>query len=230
MSVEGKPEVRSLARGPGVQRLQPGSAMNDWIKDFLEHYEALGVGVLMVVENIFPPIPSEVVMPWAGYSVSQGNFSFLAAVAAGSVGSFAGALFWYWIGWVVGRERLATWLDCHGAWLTLSRSDLQRTEDWFARWGHVTVLLCRMIPGVRTFISVPAGLARMPLLRFSIYTAIGTILWTVFLAGMGWWLGDNYASLADPLGWVSILVVAILLAIWLYRLVRQQHAKATGKL
>lgn len=173
----------------------------------------------MLVENVFPPIPSEVVMPWAGYAVSQGEFSFLMAVVAGSMGSFAGAMFWYWIAIWIGQERLAHWVDRHGQWLTISPRDLERTESWFARWGAAAVLFCRLIPGLRTLISVPAGFAEMPLGRFAFYTAIGTVLWTALLAALGWWLGDNYAELAGPLSWVSTGVVLLLAGIWIYRLV-----------
>ena len=193
--------------------------MNDWIKHILEHFGALGVGMLMLIENLFPPIPSEVVMPWAGYSVSQGHATFLGVVAAGSFGSFLGATFWYLIAKWVGKERLTRWIDRHGWWLTISKQDIDRTDAWFRRWGGTTVLVCRMIPGVRTLISVPAGFVGMSVGRFALYTAIGTILWTVFLAGLGWWLGENYDQLATPLGWVSTLVVLAFLLWWLWRLV-----------
>jgi len=197
--------------------------MAEWTRQFLEQYGSWGVAFLMLIENVFPPIPSEVVMPWTGYAVSQGKLSFLSATIAGSIGSFAGAMFWYWLARHVGDERLGRWTDRHGAWLTISRKDLDHTEKWFARWGGAAVLLCRMIPGLRTFISVPAGVARMPIGRFSFYTAIGTVIWTTLLASLGWWLGDNYSDLADPLGWVSSGVIVLLLAIWIFRLIRQHR-------
>lgn len=200
--------------------------MDQWIKDFLEQTGALGVGALMLLENIFPPIPSEVVMPWAGYSASQGNTSFLAVVAAGSVGSFAGALFWYLTARWIGKQRLANWIEGHGAWLTITPSDLDRVDNWFESWGSTAVLVCRMIPGLRTLISVPAGFAEMPLGRFSGFTAIGTVLWTALLASIGWWLGENYSSIAGPLGWISLAVIAAMFAWWLYRVIAQHtHRK-----
>lgn len=202
--------------------------MNDWIHEFLEQYGSLGVGFLMLVENIFPPIPSEVVMPWAGYAVSQGDVSFLAAITAGSVGSFAGAIFWYLVARKIGRERLGRWADRHGAWLTISRRDLDRTERWFEHWGSAAVLLCRLVPGLRTLISIPAGVAEMPWARFSFFTAIGTVIWTALLAVIGWWLGDNYSDLASPLSWVSTAVIAVLFIVWLVRLV-QQHRHRPAK-
>ncbi|QEG43163.1 DedA family protein [Roseimaritima ulvae] len=197
--------------------------MESWIKETLDQLGVFGVGVLMLIENIFPPIPSEVVMPWAGYSVSQGNSSFIGVVVAGSIGSFIGAAVWYYLARWIGKERLAGWVERHGAWLTISPKDLDSVDAWFERWGAAAVLGCRLIPGLRTLISVPAGFADMPQGRFLLYTAIGTVIWTAALAGLGWWLGDNYGDLAGPLGWVSTAVVAGLLLIWLWRLVGQ-HA------
>ncbi len=196
--------------------------MDQWIQTFLEQFGALGVGVLMFAENVFPPIPSEIVMSWAGYSVSQGNSSFLAILIAGSVGSLGGAVFWYFIGRWIGKEKLASWIERYGAWLTITPGDLNRVDDWFERWGAVTVLVCRMIPGLRTLISVPAGFAEMPLLRFFVFTAIGTVMWTALLAGVGYWLGDNYGDLAGPLGWVSTAVVVAMFCWWLFRLIQQR--------
>ncbi|WP_044303231.1 DedA family protein [Rhodopirellula sallentina] len=198
--------------------------MTDWIKDFLEQFGAFGVGVLMLVENIFPPIPSEVVMPWAGYSVSQGQNSFVAVLLAGSVGSFLGAMAWYYAARWVGKDRLQRWVEGHGAWLTVTPSDLDRVDEWFEKWGAAAVLICRMIPGVRTLISVPAGFADMSIGRFSLFTAIGTVMWTALLAGLGWWLGDQYSNLAKPLGWVSTAVVVLMFGWWIWRLVTQHFA------
>ena len=199
--------------------------MTDWMTEILKQYGSLGVGFLMLLENIFPPIPSEVVMPWSGYAVSQGEVTFLGTITAGSLGSFAGAMFWYLLAKQIGGDRLRGWADRHGAWLTVSRGDLERTERWFEKWGSAAVLLCRMVPGLRTLISVPAGIAEMPIGRFSLFTAIGTVIWTTLLAVIGWWLGDNYSNLVGPLGWVSNVVVAVLVLIWLYRLIKQHRRR-----
>ena len=203
--------------------------MDEWIRNTLEQSGLLGVGLLMLAENVFPPIPSEVVMPWAGFTASQGKLSLAGVIAAGSLGSFAGAMLWYLLARWIGKERLIRWVQRHGWWLTLSERDIERTDAWFDRWGGIAVLLCRMIPGIRTLISVPAGLSGMGLSKFSVYTAIGTVLWTALLATIGWWLGDNYQSVAGPLGWVSTIVVCTLLAWWLFRLAthaaRKQRAE-----
>ncbi|WDQ15017.1 DedA family protein [Rhodopirellula sp. P2] len=203
--------------------------MDQWIKTILEEFGAIGVGALMLLENVFPPIPSELVMPWAGYSVSQGKSSFLAIVSAGSAGSFAGAWAWFWFARRIGKERLANWVDAHGAWLTITRDDIERVDHWFNDWGAAAVLLCRMIPGLRTLISVPAGFANMPPEKFSVYTGIGTVAWTALLAAVGLWLGKNYGDLARPLSWVSTAVIACLFSIWVYRLVQQRRTGSPHK-
>ncbi|TWT64893.1 DedA family protein [Allorhodopirellula solitaria] len=200
--------------------------MHSMISEFLEHYGALGVAALMLLENIFPPIPSELVMPWAGYSVSQSEMSFAAVVTAGSCGSFIGAMLWYFLARWIGKDRLARWIEGHGVWLTITPQDLDRVEDWFDAWGTVAVFVCRMIPGLRTLISVPAGFAQMPIGRFTVMTALGTVIWTALLAGLGWWLGDNYSQLAGPLGWISTAVVAAMFAWWVYRLVQHRSRSA----
>ncbi|WP_168567110.1 DedA family protein [Crateriforma spongiae] len=199
--------------------------MDRWIQDFLEQFGAIGVGVLMLVENILPPIPSEIVMPWAGYSVSQGDNPFWGVLVAGSLGSFAGAMFWYYLARWIGRQRLANWVAGHGAWLTITPEDLDRVDAWFDRWGAWAVFGCRMVPGLRTLISVPAGFSDMPPGKFSLYTAIGVTAWTALLAGVGWYLGENYADLAGPLGWISTLVMVVLIAWWLLRLAKQNAAR-----
>ncbi|TWU03488.1 hypothetical protein Pla100_04150 [Neorhodopirellula pilleata] len=197
--------------------------MDQWIQNTLEQFGVMGVAFLMLIENIFPPIPSEVVMPWAGYSVSQGDHSLLAVVAAGSIGSFLGALLWYGVGLWIGKDRLSRWVDHHGAWLTISPKDIDRVDQWFDSWGGWAVLICRLIPGLRTLISLPAGFSNMSFLPFAIYTAIGTVAWTALLASLGWWLGNNYADLTGPLGWVSTAVVVGLFVWWLFRLLSQKR-------
>jgi membrane protein DedA with SNARE-associated domain len=116
----------------------------------------------MLLENVFPPIPSVLIMPLAGFVARKGNVSFWGAVAAGSLGSLAGAVFWYIVGRALGGERLRNWVERHGRWLSLSCESLDHAEDWFRRRGAASVFLGRLAPGVRTFISIPAGVYRMP--------------------------------------------------------------------
>lgn len=173
----------------------------------------------MLIENVFPPIPSEVIMPLAGYIASRGQLTFLGVLLAGTVGSLAGALFWYAIGRWIGRERLKRFAARHGRWLTLSSADIERASVWFSERGHVAVLVGRLVPGIRTLISVPAGVAGMPLLPFLATSAVGTLLWTGLLAAAGYVLGESYGTVGrwiEPIG-NSVLVLAV--AVYLYRVV-----------
>jgi membrane protein DedA with SNARE-associated domain len=195
--------------------------MANTIQNLLEQYGAVAVGLLMLLENIVPPIPSEVIMPWAGFSASRGDMSLTVAIVSGAVGSYVGALLWYLAAKRVGKQRLKDWSARWGAWLTLSPKDIDSIDHWFDKWGGISVLLGRMVPGVRTLISVPAGFSDMSFGRFSLFTAIGTTAWTAMLAGLGWWLGSNYQSVARPLGWASTAVIVALVGWWVYRIIRQ---------
>jgi membrane protein DedA with SNARE-associated domain len=127
----------------------------------------------LVVQNVFPPIPSELIVPLAGYMVTRGQLTFVGVVLAGTLGAVLGALPLYYAGRAVGEARVMDWADRHGRWVTVSRGDLARAARWFARRGGMAVLFCRLIPGVRSLISLPAGVERMPVAAFLAYTAVG---------------------------------------------------------
>lgn len=175
------------------------------------------IAALMFLENLFPPIPSEVIMPIAGYTAARGELSLPLAVLAGAAGSLAGAWLWYWIGHRVGSGRLEDWAGRHGRWLTLTPRDVRRADAWFDRHGGKAVLGGRMIPAVRTLISVPAGIARMPTVPFLVYSTVGTLIWTGALAGLGYALGDQYQSVGQWLDPVSKGIVAVLVLGYLWR-------------
>ncbi|MBW3542968.1 MAG: DedA family protein [Planctomycetes bacterium] len=177
--------------------------MADWITSTMESLGYWGVALFMFLENVFPPIPSEIVMPAAGFAAARGKQSFWLVVLAGSVGSLSGTTLWYLLGRAVGHDRARRWADRHGRWLTLSAKSIDNAKNWFERWGRTAVLMCRVIPGVRTLISLPAGAAEMPFLTFVGYSALGTAVWTLGLAWAGWLLGDNYEVLVPYLGWIG---------------------------
>ena len=160
--------------------------MFDWISGFVDAVGAIGIAVLMFLENVFPPIPSELIMPLGGFNAAAGREHLLAVIVAGSLGSLAGALFWYWIGRRLGTQRLKRLAARHGRWLTILPEDLDRSNAWFDRHGGSAVLIGRLIPTVRTFISVPAGVARMPMASFLAFTTVGTVSWTTVLAMAGY--------------------------------------------
>lgn len=196
--------------------------MSDWITNIMESMGYFGVALLMFAENIFPPIPSEVVMPAAGYAARQGEMSFPLVVLSGSIGSLLGVAPWYALGRWFGRERLRGWADRHGQWAAVDPGDIDKADRWFDRWGGAAVLFCRLVPGLRTLISVPAGLAEMSLGRFLLYSAIGTFAWTLLLAALGWWLQQQRQSVDRYAGYVGMAVIGAIVIWYVYRLARRR--------
>ena len=193
--------------------------MFDWITGLVQQTGYLGIALLMLAENVFPPIPSELIMPLAGFTAAQGQLSIVGVVVAGTIGSLLGALLWYYIGRWIGADRLKRWSTRHGRWLTLSPEDVDRAQRAFERHGPVAIFLGRLVPAVRTLISVPAGITAMPLPRFLFWTTLGTALWTAFLAGAGYVLESQYAVVADYVNPVSNVVVGALVVWYVWRVV-----------
>lgn len=195
--------------------------MFDWITRIVETIGAFGVAALMFIENLFPPIPSELIMPLAGFSASQSQGApwlvLIAMIAAGSLGSLAGAVLWYWIGQRIGVERLKSFSRNYGRWLTLTPGDIDKADVWFDRYGPMAVFAGRLIPTVRTFISVPAGMSGMAPGKFLIYSAAGTVIWTALLGMAGWFLGSRYDQVSTWLNPVSSAVLVLILGWYLYR-------------
>lgn len=195
--------------------------MFEWITTWMSSLGLAGVAALMLAENVFPPIPSELVMPFAGFLSAEGRLWLPAAILAGTVGSVLGALLWYYIGVWIGETRLQSFAARHGAWLTISEKEVENAGSWFRNYGWRAVFFGRMIPGVRTLISVPAGVAAMPLGPFLLFTTLGSLLWTGLLAGAGYLLQSQYEAVAAWVDPVSTAVVVGLIGIYLFRLVRQ---------
>ena len=191
-----------------------------WITTTMSSMGYLGIGLLMFLENLFPPIPSELIMPLAGFTISQGKMEFVPAVTAGVVGTVLGAFPWYYAGKLIGEPRIRDWADRYGKWLTVSGKDIDKANSWFLRHGAVAVLLCRLVPGVRTLISLPAGISEMPLLPFVLFSTLGTTLWVAFLTFLGMKLGDNYEFVDEWLGPVSKYIavgIVVVLGIWIWQ-------------
>ncbi len=189
-----------------------------WVTNAVTAFGYWGIAFMMFLENLIPPIPSELVMPLAGYAASQGDLNVWSAIAFGSVGSVLGALLWYYIGLSLGLDRLKALLDRYGRWVGLSSADLDNAQRWFLKRGTWTVGICRMIPGIRTYVSIPAGVTRMPLAPFLLYSIAGTVLWTAFLTLAGYFLGNEYERIGTwlaPVAQVVIIVVAAAVMVWL---------------
>lgn len=203
--------------------------MFDWIVGYMGSAGYIGLFALMFGENVFPPIPSELVMPLGGFLAAQGKLNIIMVVVAGTAGSVLGALMWYYVGKWIGEERLRGFAQKHGRWLTLSPKEVDASIAWFDRHGWKAVLVGRMIPGVRTLISVPAGIADMPLTPFLLYTTLGSAIWTAFLASAGYLLQSQYDKVA---GWVNPVSTAILvgaLGWYLFRVIRGTGTTDHGK-
>lgn len=157
--------------------------------------------------------------PFAGFTAARGKLTILFVVLAGTAGSLLGALAWYYVGRCLGADRLKRFTARHGRWLTLSPREIDRADAWFDRHGAKAVALGRLIPAVRSLISVPAGVTRMPLARFLAWTALGTALWTLLLAGAGYLLQSRYGLVADYLNPLSNVVFGVLVLWYLYRVV-----------
>jgi len=194
--------------------------MFDWIVAVIARLGYVGVALLTFLENVFPPIPSELVIPLAGFVAARGELQIAAVIAIATAGSLAGATAWYVLGQRIGEPRLRRWVGRHGKWLTLSAHDVDRSNDWFRRHGRVAVLVGRLVPGVRTFISLPAGFSGMPLAPFLIYSALGTIIWTGVLAGAGVVLQANFSRVGDYVNVATNILLAGFLALLAYRYVR----------
>ena len=195
----------------------------------MESLGEIGVGVLVFAENVFPPIPSEVVLPLAGYLASRGRMDLTLAIVAATLGSVLGALLLYELGARVGRRRIRRWVD---RMPLLEVEDLDKAESWFARHGQASVLIGRCIPVVRSLISVPAGVEEMPRWRFLVLTTIGSGVWNAVFLFAGYALGAQFDEIERYSGWLNTAVYAaigVLLLLGLRRLLRRRRAERAGE-
>jgi membrane protein DedA with SNARE-associated domain len=200
--------------------------MFEYITNFIKDSGYLGVFVLMAAENIFPPIPSEMIMPFAGFVVARGELDLTRVLIAGTLGSVAGALPWYYVARVYGHDRLRKLAARHARWLTVAPQDIDTCLHTFEKHGTKAVLFGRLVPAIRTLISVPAGIAKMPLPQFLLYSSVGSLAWTGLLTAAGFLLEGNYTQVAKYVDPVSKAIVGILLACYLYRVASYRPGKA----
>jgi len=199
----------------------------DFITEFMQSGGYLAVFALMALENIFPPIPSELIMPFAGFVAARGDLNVVGVLIAGTAGSVAGALPWYYAGKVYGKERLEKFADKHARWMTVTHGDIEHAMESFEKHGRKVVLFGRLIPAIRTLISVPAGLAKMPMGQFLLYSTVGSLVWTGILTGAGYMLESQYERVAQYVDPVSKAILIGLLGWYLYRVATfKKRAKA----
>ncbi len=170
----------------------------------------------MFLENIIPPIPSEIIMPLGGFFVYQQKLNFYILVFWGLLGTILGSLPWYYLGRLVNEKRLSNFLEKKGKYLGISSSDLIKSKKWFEKYGVSLVFWGRLVPGIRTLISVPAGIELMPLRKFLIWTTFGSSIWVALLTYTGYLFGENYLRIETYLDQVKYVVKPILILIILY--------------
>jgi membrane protein DedA with SNARE-associated domain len=212
-----------VSAGAAAGQREPGGLLG-WVLDVIEVLGAPGVGLLVALESVFPPIPSEVVLPLAGFLTGQGRMAFGAVVAFATAGSLAGALLLYWLGAALGTARLERLADRIPL---MDARDVRRADEWMARHGSWAVLVGRMVPGVRSLVSIPAGVQRMPLVRFVLLTTVGSAVWNAVFVGLGFLLGEEWERVgpySDVLTYAVIGGAALAVGVLAVRRIRRRRA------
>ena len=206
---------------------QSHSGITVWIADFatnfIEKTNYLGIFILMTLESMVAPVPSEAVMPFAGFAIFNGTLTWRGVIFFSTLGSLVGSLIGYWIGAKGGRPLVEKW----GKYLLLDKHDLDITEKWFSKRGDSTVFICRFIPVVRHLISIPAGIGKMSLTKFSIYTVIGAAMWNSILTVAGYHLKNNWDEIMKYSHIIDYFIVAALFIVFVYYVykLRKNHKK-----
>ncbi len=207
------------------------SNLADWVTDVIDRLGYVGVALLVALENVFPPIPSEIVLPFAGFVARDGRATLPGMILAATIGSIIGAWVLYGIAAAVGPQRFHAFIVRHGKWFRLTTADITKAERWFDRRAVVAVLLGRCVPLIRSLVSIPAGFRRMPFLRFTLYTALGSLIWNSTLIGAGYLLRENWHDVEPILEWLQYLVIAAILGAigwFLWRRVLSPAARRTA--
>lgn len=203
------------------------SQVSAWVLIIMAKFGYLGIVFAMFAENIFPPIPSELIMPAAGFAVARGDLNLILVILAGTLGSVLGALPLYYLGRLLNEDRLMVFTEKYGKYVFVKPSDIRSSSVWFDKHGSKAVFFGRMVPGIRSFISIPAGMSKMPILPFLVFTALGSSIWTSLLTIAGYYFGENYEVIETMLAPYSksflLLAVVIILAWFIKRRLTAQH-------
>ena len=191
--------------------------MTDWVFRLIDATGYVGVFLLMFLETVFPPIPSEVIMPVAGLRAANGPLGLPGVIASGTAGAMVGNFFWYLLARVIGMERFHPFIDRHGRWLTMDWGDVEKAERLFGRFGGAVVGVGRVLPTVRSVVSIPAGLLRMRLKTFLIWSTVGTVAWSSALAIAGYLLGRRFERIEEIIGPLSTAIIALIVLTYIWR-------------
>jgi membrane protein DedA with SNARE-associated domain len=198
--------------------------MIEWITRMVGEAGPVGVFFLMFLENLFPPIPSELIMPLAGFAAAEGQMGLVTAILAGTAGSVVGNGVWYEVARAIGSRRIRPLVARYGRWFGVSAEDMDKAEATLRRHGPVALFFGRMLPAIRTLISIPAGLAHIGRAVFYLWTVVGSLLWVTLLAGAGYLLRDQYRKVEAFIEPISYVVVAGVVGAYLWHLWRTRRA------
>ncbi|MEZ5708659.1 MAG: DedA family protein [Blastomonas sp.] len=202
--------------------------MTDWIVQLIEGGGYWAIALLMCLENVFPPIPSEVIMTLGGIEAGQGQLNFWGVIASGTIGSVAGNYFWLMVGRRIGLSGMQHFVARWGRWLTLNTDDVDRLNRFFHRHGSATIFFARMLPNVRTLISLPAGLFEMPRWKFLVWTAAGTSVWNIAIGGIGYQLGSRIEEIDAITGPLSVAIIAVIVIVYVWRWLGWKSGSGNG--
>lgn len=201
--------------------------MIDWAANVIDSIGLVGVAVLVALENIFPPIPSELILLLTGFNVSEGRFDVVSGIIAATIGSVVGAYFLYAVGRLLDDARMEKFLATVGKFVGLKQADVHKGFTWFEKHGNKVVLFGRLIPVVRSVVSIPAGGDKMPLAKFTLLTAAGSLVWNTVWVAVGWGLGDQWEKAGkwgDYLQYLVVAAVAVGLVVLIVRARRRNSA------
>lgn len=193
------------------------SQVSAWVLVIMAKFGYLGIIFAMFAENVFPPIPSELIMPAAGFAVARGDLNLILVILAGTLGSVLGALPLYYLGRLLNEDRLMVFTQKYGKYVFVKPSDIRSSSVWFDKHGSKAVFFGRMVPGIRSFISIPAGMSKMPILPFLVFTALGSSIWTSLLTVAGYYFGENYEVIEIMLAPYSkgfLLLAVVIIIAW----------------
>jgi membrane protein DedA with SNARE-associated domain len=197
--------------------------VQNWITEFMEQFGYLGVFLMIALENVFPPIPSEVILTFGGFMTTYTDLTVMGVIIAATLGSVVGAIILYWIGYLLNVDKLEKIIDRWGHILRVSKEDIRKADAWFDKYGYWTVLFCRMIPLIRSLISIPAGMSGMKFPMFLLFTTIGTLIWNIILVLVGAAVGESWESIVEFMDVYSNITYAlialggILFLVWFFR-------------
>lgn len=201
-------------------------SLDEWVISIMEQLGYVGIALLMFLDNVFPPLPSEIIMPSAGFVAARGELSLLGVIVAGSIGSLIAAAVLYGLGRTISQPTLFQLTERYGKYFMIKPQDVKTALHWFEHYGHRVVFIGRMVPAVRSLISIPAGMSHMPFWKFMFYSGLGTIIWTAFLACVGFYFGENLERMHHILSQSgNIILVLLTIALLIYLLRKYQQSK-----